>query len=65
MTLADLLANRETLEQVRYYVSVGRISYDVYRAYLHEWQTSAPRFSTQACHCASCLSPANKVEEEF
>ena len=65
MTLQNLLLAKTTLDQARYYAREGRITDAVFRSFLHVWQTSAPRFSTQACRCAECLHPARKVEEDF
>jgi hypothetical protein len=53
--LATLLADRVTLAQATSMNREGRITDEVYRAYCHEWQTSAPRFEIQACACESCV----------
>jgi hypothetical protein len=51
MTLESL--KTYPLKDVTYFWRDGRISDDVYEAYLHLWQTSALRFTRQ-CWCAEC-----------
>lgn len=55
-TLADLLRQGATLDEVTRMNREGRITDAVFVAYCHEWQSSAPRFEIQACRCAACLA---------
>ena len=55
---------RKTLDQVEWLYRQGHITQDVYDAYCHLWQTSAPRFAVQACHCAECLKTGPAADHD-
>lgn len=52
MTLENL--KTYALSQVDYFWRQGVISDQTWEAYLHLWQTGAPRFGRRQCHCDAC-----------
>lgn len=52
------------LDIVQHHHRSGNCTEETYKAYCHLWQTSAPRFSVQACWCVECQATGPFADKE-